>query len=154
MVATRLVDPLLPYGWVVRFGYASIPVFVFGQTLLTVDDAALPALRPLYELPVAFALPPSRTRWKLASSGGSVVSKSDDEVSLTLPTSRSSFPPGTAGPAWSPVSVLANDGPAVDLNVVDQSGDRTEQAVAALVVPRTRPVSRREQRSPPHGIWA
>ena len=59
LVATRLVDPLQPYGWVVRLRYGSIPIFVLGQTLLTARRCVLRHRHygvRWYELPAALAL--------------------------------------------------------------------------------------------------
>ncbi len=59
LVVTRRIDPLQPYAWVVRLGYASIPIFVFGQTLMTWQRCLL--YHQHYgvswaELPLAFLL--------------------------------------------------------------------------------------------------
>jgi hypothetical protein len=56
VVATRLMDPLQPYAWLVRLRYASIPIFVLGKTLLTAYRCCLRGRHHgvrWYELPVA-----------------------------------------------------------------------------------------------------
>lgn len=59
LVTTRQVDPLQPYAWVLKFGYAAVPIFVLGQTLLTARRCCLwhryYGVR-WYEIPVALVL--------------------------------------------------------------------------------------------------
>jgi hypothetical protein len=59
LVTTRQVDPLQPYAWALRLGYAAVPIFVLGQTLLTARRCWLwhryYGVR-LYELPAALVL--------------------------------------------------------------------------------------------------
>ncbi|MGH7824661.1 MAG: glycosyltransferase family A protein [Candidatus Binatia bacterium] len=58
-VITRLRDPLQPFAWLTRIGYASVPLFAAGKTL----DSFLDCIRcgryyhvRWYELPIAFLL--------------------------------------------------------------------------------------------------
>ena len=58
-VTTRLLDPRLPYAWLTRLGYASIPLFVAGKTLDSWRDCLRCARHygvRWYELPAALAL--------------------------------------------------------------------------------------------------
>jgi hypothetical protein len=58
LVLIRKVDPRQPHAWLVRLGYASIPIFVAAKTLLTarrvVVRRAAQGVR-WYEVPAAIA---------------------------------------------------------------------------------------------------
>jgi hypothetical protein len=58
-VVSRLRDRLLPYAWLTRLGYASIPLFVVGKTLNCFRDCIRCARHyrvQWYELPAALCL--------------------------------------------------------------------------------------------------